>query len=131
MIDSTGELLAVGLFAAICGGLVLGYPVAFTLAGVSLLFAVLGHAFGHFDLIFFMSLAPRFFGVMLNETLVAVPLFIFMGLVLERSRHRREPAASPWASSSGACAGAWASRSSSWAPSSRPRPAWWVPPSSP
>ncbi len=85
MIDSTGELLAVGLFAAICGGLVLGYPVAFTLAGVSLLFAVLGHAFGHFDLILFMSLAPRFFGVMLNETLVAVPLFIFMGLVLERS----------------------------------------------
>ena len=85
MIDSTGELLAVGLFAAICGGLVLGYPVAFTLAGVSLLFAVLGHAFGHFDLILFMSLAPRYFGVMLNETLVAVPLFIFMGLVLERS----------------------------------------------
>ena len=85
MIDGTGELLAVGLFAAICGGLVLGYPVAFTLAGVSLLFAVLGHALGHFDLILFMSLAPRFFGVMLNETLVAVPLFIFMGLVLERS----------------------------------------------
>jgi tripartite ATP-independent transporter DctM subunit len=85
MIDTAGELLALGLFAAVCGGLLLGFPVAFTLAGASLLFALLGQALGHFDLILFMSLAPRYFGVMLNETLVAVPLFIFMGLVLERS----------------------------------------------
>jgi tripartite ATP-independent transporter DctM subunit len=85
VIDTAGELLALGLFASVCCGLLLGFPVAFTLAGVSLLFALFGHALGHFDLILFMSLAPRYLGVMLNETLVAVPLFIFMGLVLERS----------------------------------------------
>ncbi|MFZ1431561.1 MAG: TRAP transporter large permease subunit [Geminicoccaceae bacterium] len=86
MIDAPGELLALGLFVAICVALMLGFPVAFTLAGLSLLVAGLGHLLGHFDLVFFLSLAPRYFGVMLNETLVAVPLFIFMGFVLERSR---------------------------------------------
>ena len=90
MIDATGELLAVGLFAALCAALMLGFPVAFTLAGVSLLFAWLGHLLGHFDFVFFLSLAPRYFGVMLNETLVAVPLFIFMGMVLERSKIAEE-----------------------------------------
>lgn len=86
MIDAPGELLALGLFAGICVALLLGFPVAFTLAGLSLLVAGLGHLLGHFDLVLFLSLAPRYFGVMLNETLVAVPLFIFMGFVLERSR---------------------------------------------
>ncbi len=86
MIDATGELLALGLFVGICAALMLGFPVAFTLAGLSLLVAGLGHLLGHFDLVFFLSLAPRYFGVMLNETLVAVPLFIFMGFVLERSK---------------------------------------------
>lgn len=86
MIDATGELLAVGLFAGICVALMLGFPVAFTLAGLSLLVAAVGHLLGHFDFVFFLSLAPRYFGVMLNETLVAVPLFIFMGSVLERSK---------------------------------------------
>ena len=85
MIDAVGELLAIGLFLAMCGALLLGFPVAFTLAGVSLLFAGLGYLLGHFDFVFFLGLAPRYFGVMLNETLVAVPLFIFMGFVLERS----------------------------------------------
>ena len=86
MIDGTGELLAIGLFAAICGGLDAGlsrWPSRWPASRCSS--PCLGHALGHFDLILFMSLAPRFFGVMLNETLVAVPLFIFMGLVLERS----------------------------------------------
>ena len=90
MIDATGELLAVGLFLGICLALMLGFPVAFTLAGTSLLFAGLGYLLDHFDFIFFLSLAPRYFGVMLNETLVAVPLFIFMGFVLERSRIAEE-----------------------------------------
>jgi tripartite ATP-independent transporter DctM subunit len=90
LIDTTGELLALGLFLALCGTLMLGFPVAFTLAGTSLLFAVLGNLLGHFDFIFFLSLAPRYFGVMLNETLVAVPLFVFMGFVLERSRIAEE-----------------------------------------
>jgi tripartite ATP-independent transporter DctM subunit len=90
VIDATGELLALGLFLGICLALMLGFPVAFTLAGTSLLFAGLGHLLGHFDLVLFLSLAPRYFGVMLNETLVAVPLFIFMGFVLERSRIAEE-----------------------------------------
>lgn len=85
MIDATGELLAIGLLVGLCGALLLGFPVAFTLAGTSLLFAGLGHLAGHFDLVFLLGLAPRYFGIMLNETLVAVPLFIFMGFVLERS----------------------------------------------
>jgi tripartite ATP-independent transporter DctM subunit len=90
VIDATGELLAVGLFLAICGALLLGFPVAFTLAGTSLLFAGLGHLLGHFDLVFFLGLAPRYFGVMTSETLVAVPLFVFMGFVLERSKIAEE-----------------------------------------
>jgi tripartite ATP-independent transporter DctM subunit len=90
VIDPTGELLAIGLFLGVCTGLLLGYPVAFTLAGISLLFAGIGHLLGHFDLVFFLGLAPRYFGVMTNETLVAVPLFVFMGFVLERSRIAEE-----------------------------------------
>jgi tripartite ATP-independent transporter DctM subunit len=90
LIDAAGELLALGLFAGVCGALLLGFPVAFTLAGTSLLFAGLGHLLGHFDLILFLGLAPRYFGVMTSETLVAVPLFIFMGFVLERSRIAEE-----------------------------------------
>ena len=85
MIDTTGEILAILLFAGICGFLVLGFPVAFTLAGTSLIFAGIGWLFNHFDFTYFIGLGPRYFGVMLNEVLVAVPLFIFMGLVLERS----------------------------------------------
>ena len=90
MTDAPGELLAVGLFLGLCMALMLGFPVAFTLAGTSLLFAGLGCLLGHFDLVLFLSLAPRYFGVMLNETLVAVPLFIFMGFVLERSKIAEE-----------------------------------------
>jgi tripartite ATP-independent transporter DctM subunit len=79
------EALAIALFATLMAALLLGFPVAFTLAGVSLLFAGIGHLLGHFDLVLFLGLAPRYFGVMTNETLVAVPLFILMGMILERS----------------------------------------------
>lgn len=90
MIDGPGEVLALLLLAGVGGGLLLGFPVAFTLAGLSLLVAGLGSLLGRFDLVFFLGLAPRYFGVMLNETLVAVPLFVFMGFVLERSRIAEE-----------------------------------------
>jgi tripartite ATP-independent transporter DctM subunit len=80
-----GELLAGAMFFAIIGVLMLGFPVAFTLAGVSLIFAALGWAVGTFDFSTFSSLAPRYMGIMLNDVLVAVPLFIFMGMMLERS----------------------------------------------
>jgi tripartite ATP-independent transporter DctM subunit len=63
----------------------LGYPVAFTLAGTSLFVGALGWALGAFDPSILLSLSQRYFGVMMNDVLVAVPLFVFMGMVLERS----------------------------------------------
>jgi len=63
-----------------------GYPVAFALAGTALLFSVLGTLAGDFDLILFRALPERTFGVMSNYTLLAIPFFIFMGTVLEKSR---------------------------------------------
>lgn len=73
------------LFLSLCVALTLGYPVAFTLAGVALLFAGIGVATGTFDGAFLEALPNRIFGTMTNETLLAVPLFIFMGVMLERS----------------------------------------------
>jgi len=63
-----------------------GYPVAFALGGTALLFAVIGSLSGHFDLILLYALPERTFGTMSNYTLLAVPFFIFMGTVLEKSR---------------------------------------------
>lgn len=80
------EFLAIALVVAVCAALLVGYPVAFTLGGVSLAFAVVGHAFGLFELSFLAALPQRVFGVMTNDVLLAIPLFIFMGVMLERSR---------------------------------------------
>ncbi|MGI9346175.1 MAG: TRAP transporter large permease [Gammaproteobacteria bacterium] len=77
--------LALLLVAALCACLVAGYPVAFTLAGVSILFAFLGAALGAFDLALLYTLPSRIFGIFNNSTLTAVPLFVFMGSVLEKS----------------------------------------------
>ena len=66
--------------------MLLGYPVAFTLAGVGLIFATLGIVLGVFDVAILSALVGRYFGTMTNETLVAVPLFVFMGVMLERSK---------------------------------------------
>lgn len=80
------EIIALLMFLAIVAVLLCGYPVAFTLGGVALIFALTGAAFGVFDTAFLDALPSRVFGIMVNETLVAVPLFVFMGVVLERSR---------------------------------------------
>ena len=64
----------------------MGYPVAFVLAGTALGFAFLGSVFGDFDLILLRALPDRTFGVMSNYTLLAVPYFIFMGTLLEKSK---------------------------------------------
>jgi tripartite ATP-independent transporter DctM subunit len=80
-----GEILAGLMFFGVIGFLMLGFPVAFTLAGTSLIFALVGLWFGVFDMSNLAALAGRYTGYMLNEVLVAVPLFIFMGLMLERS----------------------------------------------
>jgi tripartite ATP-independent transporter DctM subunit len=80
-----GEVLSVVMFVGVIGVLMLGFPVAFTLPGVALAFALLGYLGGAFDPSNLSSLAPRYLGIMLNDVLVAVPLFIFMGMMLERS----------------------------------------------
>jgi len=81
-----GEILSVAMFAATIGAVLLGYPVAFTLAGIGLIFATLGILLGVFDVAILSALVGRYFGTMTNETLVAVPLFVFMGVMLERSK---------------------------------------------
>jgi tripartite ATP-independent transporter DctM subunit len=80
-----GEVLAGLMFFGVIGMLLLGYPVAFTLAGTSLLFALAGWQLGAFDPTNLSAIAGRYTGFMTNEVLVAVPLFIFMGVMLERS----------------------------------------------
>jgi tripartite ATP-independent transporter DctM subunit len=80
------ELIPLLMFAAICVFLMLGYPVAFTLGGVALAFAAVGIAGGIFDPNLLKSFPSRLYGIMNNYTLVAVPLFVFMGTVLEKSR---------------------------------------------
>lgn len=80
-----GEILAGTMFLGVIGFLLIGFPVAFTLAGTSILFAWLGLYYGVFDMSNLRALAGRYTGYMLNEVLVAVPLFIFMGVMLERS----------------------------------------------
>jgi len=81
-----GETLAVVMVIAVIATLMAGYPVALTLAGVSLIFAVLGNIFGVMSFAILGALPQRIFGVMTNEVLLAIPLFIFMGVMLERSR---------------------------------------------
>jgi tripartite ATP-independent transporter DctM subunit len=84
------ELLAVLMVVAVCGLLFFGYPVALTLGGVSLAFAVLGHMAGLMSFSFLGALPQRIYGVMTNPVLLAIPLFIFMGVMLERSRIAEE-----------------------------------------
>jgi tripartite ATP-independent transporter DctM subunit len=80
-----GEILAGLMFFGVIGVLMLGFPVAFSLAGTALIFGLVGWWLGVYDPSNFGSLAGRYIGLMTNEVLVAVPLFIFMGVMLERS----------------------------------------------
>ena len=79
------ELVPLLLLVIICLALLAGYPVALTLGGISILFALICIPFGIFDLTIFKSIPIRIFGIMNNITLLAVPLFIFMGTILEKS----------------------------------------------
>ena len=74
------------MFLVACLVLMAGYPVAFSLAGTALIFAMVGAVTGHFDMAFLQALPNRLFGTMENTTLIAVPLFILMGVMLEKSR---------------------------------------------
>ncbi len=84
------ELLPLFMFAAVCLVLMLGYPVAFTLAGVALVFAGFGIVTGVFEPNLLRTFPSRIYGIMANYTLVAVPLFVFMGTLLEKSRLAEE-----------------------------------------
>jgi tripartite ATP-independent transporter DctM subunit len=80
------ELIPLYMFVVVCLVLMLGYPVAFSLAGTALIFAGLGIAIGQFDPAFLSALPNRLYGTMTNTTLIAVPLFVMMGVMLEKSR---------------------------------------------
>ena len=84
------EFLPLIMFIVICLVLLLGYPVALTLAGTALLFAAGGGLFGVFDLALLGAFPSRLFGTMSNVTLIAVPLFVLMGVMLEKSRLAEE-----------------------------------------
>lgn len=85
-----GQYLDILMFITLCALLLSGFPVAFVLAGTSLLFALIGMALGVFDSAYLFAMPQRIFGSMTNEVLLAVPLFIFMGVMLEKSRVAEE-----------------------------------------
>jgi len=74
------------MFVGVCAVLLAGYPVAFSLGGTALAFALIGTATGTFDTAFLAAMPNRLYGIMTNVTLIAVPLFVFMGVMLERSK---------------------------------------------
>jgi tripartite ATP-independent transporter DctM subunit len=76
-----GPLMFVGALVFLS----LGYPVAFSLGGVAIAFAIIGVSFGVFDPIFLTAMPQRIFGIMANYTLLAIPYFIFLGSMLEKS----------------------------------------------
>ena len=80
------EFIPFLMFLTVCLVLMAGYPVALSLAGTALIFALVGTAVGLFDMAFLQALPNRLFGTIENTTLIAVPLFIFMGVMLEKSR---------------------------------------------
>lgn len=80
------EFLALLFFLLVCVLLMAGYPVALTLTGVSLGFAGLGSLLGVFDTAYVNLLPNRLYGILTNQNLLAVPLFVFMGSMLEKSR---------------------------------------------
>jgi tripartite ATP-independent transporter DctM subunit len=80
------EFIPLFMFIVVCLVLMLGFPVAFSLAGTALIFAGVGILSGHFDPSFLSALPNRLFGTIQNTTMIAVPLFVMMGVMLEKSR---------------------------------------------
>jgi TRAP-type mannitol/chloroaromatic compound transport system permease large subunit len=85
-----GQVLDLLMFASLCLLILTGVPVVFILTGCAVVFGALGIAFGVFDIFLLGALAQRIFGTMTGETLVAIPLFVFMGIMLERSKIAEE-----------------------------------------
>jgi TRAP-type mannitol/chloroaromatic compound transport system permease large subunit len=86
MFSNIGAILDLLMMIALCTLILLGVPVVFILTGCAVAFAVLGIMFGVFDLFLLGALAQRLFGTMTSEVLIAIPLFIFMGMMLEKSK---------------------------------------------
>ena len=84
------EYLALWLFAFAFIILLIGYPVAFALSGSALVFATIGYFTGTFDSVFLEAIPNRIQGVLSNELLIAIPLFVFMGVTLEKSKIAEE-----------------------------------------
>ncbi|MBN1005867.1 TRAP transporter large permease [Amphritea pacifica] len=84
------EFLPLLLFVGAIFVLLLGYSVAFSLAGTGLIFAAIGIMTGHFEASFLEAVPNRLFGIMNNSVLIAVPLFVFMGVMLEKSKIAEE-----------------------------------------
>lgn len=85
-----GEILSVALLVTVVFTLLLGYPIAFTLPGVALVVAVIGWGLGAFDPSYFNALPLRYWGIITNDVLIALPLFVMMGVTLERSKIAEE-----------------------------------------
>ncbi len=88
--EISAQFMVVAMFLTAVGFLIMGYPVAFTLAGTGLLFALAGSLLGNFDVSILTAFPQRIFAIMSSEVLVAVPLFVFMGVMLERSKVAEE-----------------------------------------
>jgi tripartite ATP-independent transporter DctM subunit len=84
--SGAGAILDLLMMIALCTLIMTGIPVVFILTGCSIVFGLLGIVFGAFDPFLFGALAQRVFGTMTSEVLIAIPLFIFMGMMLEKSK---------------------------------------------
>ena len=84
------EILPLAMFLFTFVVLLSGFPVAFCLAGTALIFAFIGILTGDFDFAYLRALPSRIYGIMGNQTLIAIPLFVYMGLVLEQSKIAEE-----------------------------------------
>ena len=81
-----GHGLDILMFVAMCAGILFGFPVVFTLAGIAVIFALIGWSLGAFNIALLGALSERIFAILTNEVLIAIPLFVFMGVMLERSK---------------------------------------------
>lgn len=84
------EYLDLIMFAALMGAILLGFPVAFSIAGIAIIFAYLGWASGAMDISLLGAMGQRVFGLLSNQALIAIPLFVLMGAVLEKSKIAEE-----------------------------------------
>lgn len=78
--------LDVAMIATLCVLILAGYPVAFSLAGTALLFAFIGISMGVFDIAYIRPFPQRIFGAVVNQTLIAIPMFVLMGVILEKAK---------------------------------------------